>query len=81
MYGWLNDPEAWGFDVAEELRLGNLDLVLMQLSGTWTSLGYGIEDNSMSDLLPRIYKRMLDEELATEIEGNLQKELEAGSEE
>ena len=71
MYGWLNDPEAWGFDVAEELRLGDLDLVLMRLSGTWTSLGYGIEDNSMSDLLPRIYENMLDEELAAESEKNL----------
>ena len=79
VYGWLNDPEAWGFDIAEELRLGHLDFVLRQLSGTWTSLGYGIEDNSMSALLPRIYDDMLEEELELEIERELelQRELEA----
>ena len=83
MYGWLNDPEAWGFDIGEELRLGNLDLVLMRLSGTWTSLGYGIEDNSMTALLPRIYDDMLNEELAAELEREIERtrELEARSEE
>jgi len=46
------------------LREGEVTQVLKLLSGTWTSLGYGIEDNSMSALLPQIYEEMLAEELA-----------------
>ncbi|MFQ3617769.1 MAG: glycoside hydrolase, partial [Cyanobacteriota bacterium] len=38
--------------------------VLYILSPTWTSLGYGIETNSMSASLPDIYEEMLREELA-----------------
>lgn len=64
VYDWLADPEAWGTDIAELLRQGEVRAVLELLSGTWTSLGYGIEDNSMSDLLPQIYEQMLTEELA-----------------
>ncbi|NEP61294.1 MAG: glycoside hydrolase, partial [Symploca sp. SIO2G7] len=37
--------------------------VLRKLSGTWTSLGYGIEDNVMTKKLPKIYQRLLKEEL------------------
>lgn len=66
MYGWLSDREAWGIDIAERLREGEIDSVLALLSGTWTSLGYGIEDNSMSALLPQIYDEMLADELADE---------------
>lgn len=66
VYGWLSDPEAWGIDIAEQLREGEVDSVLALLSGTWTSLGYGIEDNSMSALLPQIYDEMLADELADE---------------
>ena len=66
VYGWLSDPEAWGTDISERLREGELDAVLALLSGTWTSLGYGIEDNSMSALLPQIYDEMLADELADE---------------
>jgi muramidase (phage lysozyme) len=36
---------------------------LQRLSGTWTSLGYGIEDNAMTGYLPEVYQRMLKEEL------------------
>ncbi|MEL7245712.1 MAG: glycoside hydrolase, partial [Cyanobacteria bacterium J06573_2] len=34
------------------------------LSPTWTSLGYGIETNSVSSSLPRIYQKVLQEELS-----------------
>ncbi|MEL6937775.1 MAG: glycoside hydrolase family protein [Cyanobacteria bacterium J06598_1] len=64
VHSWLNDPNAWGVDIAQLLRDDDIDTVLKILSGTWTSLGYGIEDNSMSALLPRIYDEMLAEELA-----------------
>lgn len=64
VYGWLADKSAWSVDIAAQLRAGNVNTVLEVLSGTWTSLGYGIEDNSMSALLPQIYEEMLAEELA-----------------
>lgn len=63
VYAWLSDPQAWGMNISEQLREGNLDKVLRRLSGTWTSLGYGIENNVMTPHLSRIYQRMLDEEL------------------
>lgn len=65
VYAWLNDTTAWGMNIPQQLRQGNLDQVLRHLSSTWTSLGYGIENNSMSSHLPAIYKRMLREELKT----------------
>lgn len=64
VYAWLSDKQAWGMDISEKLRQGDLDQVLRRLSGTWTSLGFGIETNSMSRYLPRIYRSMLKEELA-----------------
>ncbi|NJL01543.1 MAG: glycoside hydrolase family protein [Spirulinaceae cyanobacterium SM2_1_0] len=65
VYRWLSDPSAWqGKDIPALLRAGELDTVLRLLSDTWTSLGYGIETNSMSDRLPEIYELMLAEELA-----------------
>lgn len=63
VYKWLKDKQAWGVDISQQLRQGNLNSVLRRLSGTWTSLGYGIEDNAMTGYLPRIYQRMLKEEL------------------
>jgi len=63
VYQWLKDPAAWGFDLSAALREGRLEDVLHRLSGTWTSLGYGIESNSMTARLPRIYRHMLEEEL------------------
>ncbi|MDZ4878502.1 MAG: hypothetical protein CLLPBCKN_007937 [Chroococcidiopsis cubana SAG 39.79] len=63
VYAWLNDSQEWGTDIAELLRQGKLDRVLRLLSGTWTSLGYGIEDNAMTSSLPRIYQKVLQQEL------------------
>jgi muramidase (phage lysozyme) len=63
VYAWLKDEEAWGVNIPELLKQGKLDQVLYLLSGTWTSLGYGIETNSMSAYLPTIYQQLLEEEL------------------
>lgn len=63
VHAWLSDKQAWGVDISKQLRRGNLDGVLRRLSGTWTSLGYGIENNAMTGYLPGIYQRMLQEEL------------------
>jgi muramidase (phage lysozyme) len=62
VYRWLSDSEAWGTDISQQLQNGEITEVLKLLSGTWTSLGYGIETNSMSSQLPRIYSEMLQEE-------------------
>lgn len=64
VYHWLTDVNAWNMDVAEHLQQGDLDQVLRRLSGTWTSLGYGLESNTVSSSLPRIYEKMLKDELA-----------------
>ncbi|MGB7087790.1 MAG: glycoside hydrolase family protein [Phormidesmis sp.] len=64
VYDWLMDADVWGLEIPVLLREGEINRVLEMLSGTWTSLGYGIEDNSMSMLLPQIYQEMLAEELA-----------------
>lgn len=68
VYAWLSDPQAWGVDIAQLLRQGALKEVLQLLSGTWTSLGYGIEDNDITNSLPDIYYQVLQEELATAAE-------------
>jgi muramidase (phage lysozyme) len=63
VYAWLSDPQAWGVDITKSLQAGKLEEVLRLLSGTWTSLGYGIETNSMSPHLPQVYRMVLKEEL------------------
>lgn len=63
VYRWLSDFEAWGTDIPELLRQGRVDEVFYLLSGTWTSLGYGLEDNSVTPYLNQIYRQMLVEEL------------------
>ncbi len=63
VYRWLNDSQAWGVDLRQLLKKGQINTVLQKLSGTWTSLGYGIEDNLNSGELPTVYRQMLKEEL------------------
>ncbi|MEB3357059.1 MAG: glycoside hydrolase family protein [Synechococcales bacterium] len=63
VYAWLTDKSAWGADIPSLLRQGKIHTVLRMLSGTWTSLGYGIETNSLSASLPNVYQVLLQEEL------------------
>ena len=63
VYRWLNDPKVWGTDLSKLLRQQQLNEVLRRLSPTWTSLGYGIETNSNTQVLPKIYQKVLAEEL------------------
>lgn len=63
VHAWLSDSQAWGTDISALLRQGKLNQVLRRLSSTWTSLGYGIEDNSNTRRLPAVYQKMLQEEL------------------
>ena len=63
VYYWLSDASAWGADIPQLLESGDIDQVFRILSGTWTSLGYGIEDNWFTPSLPRIYAKILEDEL------------------
>ena len=63
LYSWLRDKRAWEMDITKLLEQGQIDTVLEMLSPTWTSLGYGIENNSITKRLPMIYQKMLEEEL------------------
>jgi muramidase (phage lysozyme) len=63
VHRWLSDSRVWGADIQQLLRQGKINTVLKRLSPTWTSLGYGIENNSMSRYLPSIYQKVLQEEL------------------
>jgi muramidase (phage lysozyme) len=64
VHAWLADPRPWRSNLAAQLRQGQVQSVLRRLSGTWTSLGHGIETNSMSRELPGLYRRLLSDELA-----------------
>ncbi len=61
---WLADDKAWGMDLADRLRRGEVEAVFRRLSRTWTSLGYGAESNQMTTVLPRVYDQMLRQELS-----------------
>ncbi len=63
LYNWLTDSQAWEEDISLLLEEGKIEQVLKLLSPTWTSLGYGIEDNVMTKHLPKIYNKLLEEEL------------------
>lgn len=63
VYAWLTDRHAWGADIADLLKQGKLNRVLQLLSGTWTSLGYGTENNSITPMLSKVYQKALTEEL------------------
>ena len=65
VYRWLSDANAWNADLASLLRQGHVEDVFYLLSGTWTSLGYGTEDNVVTPHLQEIYQEMLQEELAS----------------
>ncbi len=62
-YEWLKDEQMWSVNIPALLRQGEIDEVLRLLSSTWTSLGFGIEDNSMTPYLVEIYQHILAEEL------------------
>ncbi len=62
-HAWLSDPQAWGMDITELLKSDQLEKVRKRLSSTWTSLGYGIENNSMTPKLAGLYQQLLAEEL------------------
>jgi muramidase (phage lysozyme) len=63
VYRWLSDSDAWGVNIPKLLKEGQLNEVLSRLSGTWTSLGYGIETNDMTPHLNEMYSKFLTEEL------------------
>lgn len=63
VYAWLNDHYIWGVDIAVMFKQEKLNQVLQLLSGTWTSLGYGTENNQVTSLLSQVYQRVIAEEL------------------
>ena len=63
LYNWLIDSQVWEKDILLLLEENKIDEVLQLLSPIWTSLGYGIEDNVMTQHLPKIYHKLLEEEL------------------
>jgi muramidase (phage lysozyme) len=62
VYAWLTDQRAWGVNIPQLLQEGQIHQVLEILSPTWTSLGYGIENNLITPSLSGIYQDMLKEE-------------------
>jgi muramidase (phage lysozyme) len=62
-HAWLSDESAWNMNIPELLKSGKLEKVRKRLSKTWTSLGYGIETNTMTSKLAGIYQQLLAEEL------------------
>jgi muramidase (phage lysozyme) len=63
VHAWLSDEKAWRMNIPQLLKDGELEQVRRRLSSTWTSLGYGIENNTMTPKLAGIYQQLLAEEL------------------
>ncbi|WP_017295623.1 glycoside hydrolase family 24 protein [Geminocystis herdmanii] len=63
VYRWLKDHHQWDVEILTLLKQDRVEEVLAKLSGVWTSLGGGIEDNSMTPYLPQLYRQFLGEEL------------------
>ncbi len=63
VHAWLSDERAWNLNISQSLKSGDLDGVRRKLSSTWTSLGYGIETNTMTPRLTKIYQQLVKEEL------------------
>jgi muramidase (phage lysozyme) len=66
VHAWLSDERAWNMNIPQLLKDGELERVRRRLSSTWTSLGYGIETNTVTPKLAGIYQKLLQEELAQE---------------
>ncbi|EAZ90812.1 glycoside hydrolase family 24 protein [Crocosphaera chwakensis] len=66
VYNWLKDHHQWNVDILTLLKQDRVEEVLRKLSNVWTSLGGGIEDNSMTPHLPSIYRYFLAQELNKE---------------
>lgn len=64
VYAWLSDQSAWNMNIPQSLKNGDLEQVRRRLSSTWTSLGYGIETNTVTPRLAKIYQQLLQQELA-----------------
>jgi muramidase (phage lysozyme) len=64
VHAWLSDEQAWRMNIPQLLKDGELERVRKRLSSTWTSLGYGIETNTVTPKLAGIYQKLLQEELA-----------------
>jgi cation efflux system protein involved in nickel and cobalt tolerance len=67
VYRWLKDHHQWNADILALLKKDRVEDALIELSGVWTSLGSGLEDNVMASFLPNLYRKFLAEELASMI--------------
>jgi muramidase (phage lysozyme) len=70
VHAWLSDKKFWGMDISQELQAGRIASVRKKLSPTWTSLGYGIETNIMTNKLDQAFTNILSEELKKNPVGN-----------
>lgn len=67
VYRWLKDHHQWDADIVARLQDDRVEEVLLELSDVWTSLGGGIENNSMTPYLPSLYREFLARELRAEL--------------